>query len=199
MKKIVSMILTLSLLACGMVFFSACGTDEDPVSVVISVKDFGDITVELYPKYAPITVKNFLKLVDEEFYDGLTFHRVIEGFMIQGGDPNGDGTGGSATKIKGEFTSNGVDNPLVHSRGAISMARSNDPDSASSQFFICHENCTSLDGSYAVFGMVTAGMEVVDAIAKVEVDYNNNPYNPEQSVPVEKIIIESIRRVEDKK
>ena len=200
MKRFISLLLTLSLLACGMVFFSGCGAeDTKPVSVVISVKDYGDITVELYPKYAPITVKNFLKLVDEEFYDGLTFHRVIKDFMIQGGDPMGNGSGSSATKIKGEFTSNGVDNPLKHSRGAISMARGNDPDSASCQFFICHQVCATLDGSYAVFGMVTSGMDVVDAIAEVEVEYNDNPYYPEQSVPVENIIIESIRRVEASK
>ncbi len=200
MKKIISLLLSLTLLACTLLCFASCGKeDAEPVSVVISVKDYGDITVELYPKYAPITVKNFLKLVDEEFYDGLTFHRVIKDFMIQGGDPNGDGTGGSPDKIKGEFTSNGVDNPLKHSRGAISMARSNDPDSASCQFFICHQVCATLDGSYAVFGMVTSGMDVVDAIAEVEVEYNDNPYYPEQSVPVENIIIESIRRAEAKK
>lgn len=200
MKKCISLLLSLTLLACTLLCFASCGEENtDPVSVVISVKDFGDITVELYPKYAPITVKNFLKLVDEEFYDGLTFHRVIKDFMIQGGDPNGDGSGGSPDKIKGEFPNNGVDNPLKHSRGAISMARSPyDLDSASSQFFICHQNCASLDGDYAVFGMVTAGMDVVDAIAEAEVEYNDNPYSPELSSPVETIVIESIRRVEAK-
>ena len=114
----------------------------------------------------PITVANFCKLANEGFYDGLTFHRVIEGFMIQGGDPNGDGTGGSDATIKGEFTANGVENPLSHVRGTISMARSSAYDSASSQFFIMHKTNTSLDGQYAAFGNVTSGIEVVDAIAQ---------------------------------
>ena len=196
MKKTFSLLLAVLMLASTLLCFASCGEDADPVSVVISVKDYGDITVELYPKYAPITVENFLDLVDQKFYDGLSFHRVIEGFMIQGGDPKGDGTGGSGKPIKGEFTSNGVDNPLMHSRGAISMARTNDPDSATSQFFICHQNCSTLDGKYAVFGMVTSGIEVVDAIAAIEVTYN--AFGSEQSVPVEKVIIKSIRRVEAK-
>ena len=136
----------------------------------IEVKDYGTITVGLDANAAPITVANFKKLVNEGFYDGLTFHRIISDFMIQGGDPNGDGTGGSNETIKGEFTSNGVNNSLKHTRGAISMARSQSNDSASSQFFIVHKtsenNTRSLDGKYACFGYVTNGMEVVDKICE---------------------------------
>ena len=137
---------------------------------VIEVKDYGTITVGLDANAAPITVENFKKLVNEGFYDGLTFHRIISNFMIQGGDPNGDGTGGSSQTIKGEFISNGVNNTLKHTRGAISMARSQSNDSASSQFFIVHQtsdsNSRSLDGKYACFGYVTEGMEVVDKICE---------------------------------
>ena len=134
----------------------------------IEVQGYGTIKVGLDANAAPITVANFKKLVNEGFYNGLTFHRIISGFMIQGGDPNGDGTGDSSEKIKGEFTANGVNNNLKHTRGAISMARSSENDSASCQFFIVHEtsstNSRSLDGKYACFGYVTEGMEVVDAI-----------------------------------
>jgi len=133
--------------------------------VEIDVKDYGVIKVELDPTYAPITVDNFLTLAESGFYDGLTFHRIIEGFMIQGGDPRGNGTGGSDVNIKGEFSNNGVNNPLSHKRGVISMARSGDPNSASSQFFIMHEDNAGLDGSYAAFGNVTEGMDIVDKIA----------------------------------
>ncbi len=132
----------------------------------IEVEGQGTIEVALNANVAPITVANFCRLANEGFYDGLTFHRVIEGFMIQGGDPNGDGTGGSGQNIKGEFTQNGVSNPISHVRGTISMARSSDFDSASSQFFIMHATNTSLDGKYAAFGNVTSGLEVVDAIAE---------------------------------
>lgn len=135
-------------------------------TAVIDVKDYGKITVELKPDIAPITVGNFKKLVSEHFYDGLTFHRIMEGFMIQGGDPLGNGTGGSDETIVGEFSQNGFENTLSHTRGVISMARSNDPNSASSQFFIVHEDSTFLDGQYASFGVVTEGMDVVDKIAK---------------------------------
>lgn len=134
--------------------------------VTIEVEGYGTIECALNANVAPITVANFCKLANEGFYDGLTFHRVIEGFMIQGGDPNGDGTGGSDATIKGEFTANGVENPLSHVRGTISMARSSAYDSASSQFFIMHKTNTSLDGQYAAFGNVTSGIEVVDAIAQ---------------------------------
>ncbi|MDO5136723.1 MAG: peptidylprolyl isomerase, partial [Eubacteriales bacterium] len=132
----------------------------------IEVKDYGTIQVELDGDQAPLTVANFIKLVKGGFYDGLTFHRIIEGFMIQGGDPLGNGTGGSDENIKGEFASNGVKNDISHTRGTISMARASDPNSASSQFFIMHQDGTYLDGEYAAFGHVTEGMDVVDAICK---------------------------------
>ena len=134
--------------------------------VEISVEDFGVMEVELDADSAPITVTNFCKLANEGFYDGLTFHRIISGFMVQGGDPDGNGMGGSDETIKGEFSDNGVENTLSHTRGAISMARSQNMNSASSQFFIVHEDSTYLDGSYAVFGYVTEGIEVVDALAE---------------------------------
>lgn len=137
--------------------------------------DGGIIKIKLYPDVAPITVANFEKLVKEGFYDGLIFHRVINGFMIQGGDPTGTGMGGSPDNIKGEFASNGVTNNLSHTRGTISMARSMVKDSASSQFFIVHEDSTYLDGEYAAFGIVTEGMEVVDRIAGVDTDMRDKP------------------------
>ena len=133
--------------------------------VTITMDDGGVITLELYPNIAPETVNNFVSLVNKGFYDGLSFHRIIPGFMIQGGDPKGDGTGGSKKTIKGEFSQNGVDNTLSHTRGTISMARSSDYNSASSQFFIMQDDDTSLDGQYAAFGKVTKGMDVVDKIA----------------------------------
>ena len=142
--------------------------------IEINVKDYGTIFVELNGDSAPITVANFMDLAEQGFYDGLTFHRIISGFMIQGGDPMGNGMGGSEREIKGEFSSNGVENDLSHTRGAISMARSQMKDSASSQFFIVHEDSTFLDGEYACFGYVTDGMEVVDAICKdTQVEDNN--------------------------
>ena len=143
--------------------------------VKIEMMDGGVITLELDATAAPITVANFEKLVKEGFYDGLIFHRVIKDFMIQGGDPTGTGMGGSDEKIKGEFLVNGVQNALSHQRGVISMARSNNPDSASSQFFICHADSTYLDGSYAAFGKVIAGMETVDKIANVQTDMSDRP------------------------
>lgn len=134
--------------------------------VEIDVKDYGTITLELDADTAPVTVTNFLNLAEEGFYDGLTFHRIISGFMIQGGDPDGNGSGGSDQEIKGEFSENGVENNISHVRGVISMARSNLPDSASSQFFIVHEDSTFLDGEYAAFGHVTEGIEIVDKICE---------------------------------
>ena len=147
---------------------------QGTVMVQMDIANYGVIYLELYPETAPITVANFVKLAKEGFYDGLTFHRIISGFMIQGGDPNGNGTGGSSERIKGEFSQNGVDNPLKHERGVISMARSSQPDSASSQFFIMHEDAPHLDGAYAAFGRVISGIEVVDAIcdATPVIDYN---------------------------
>ncbi len=138
--------------------------DSEPITAVITVENYGQITLELYPDVAPKTVQNFVDLAQSGFYDGLTFHRVMSGFMIQGGDPLGNGTGGSANKIKGEFSANGVKNELSHTRGVISMARSQLYDSASSQFFIVHQTSAHLDGKYAAFGRVTAGMDVVDKI-----------------------------------
>ena len=135
----------------------------------------GVIDIELYPDVAPITVANFEKLVKEGFYDGLIFHRVIAGFMIQGGDPLGTGMGGAKEKIKGEFAINGVGNDLSHERGVISMARSQNPNSASSQFFICHADCSFLDGQYAAFGKVVSGMETVDEIASIPTDPYDRP------------------------
>ena len=135
----------------------------------------GDICAELYPDVAPVTVKNFTDLIKRGFYDGLTFHRVIAGFMIQGGCPKGDGTGGPGYHIKGEFAANGVKNALKHTRGVLSMARAMDPDSAGSQFFIMHADAPHLDGQYAAFGKVTSGMDAVDAIAAVRTDYYDRP------------------------
>lgn len=142
--------------------------------VTIDVQDYGTISLELDADTAPISVTNFINLANEGFYDGLTFHRIISGFMIQGGDPNGNGTGGSEKTIKGEFSANGVENDISHVRGVISMARANDPDSGSSQFFIVHEDSTSLDGQYAAFGHVTEGMDVVDAICEAVPVQDNN-------------------------
>ena len=145
----------------------------------------GEIKAELYPDVAPVTVKNFVDLIKKGFYNGLTFHRVIEGFMIQGGCPKGNGTGGPGYCIKGEFRANGVKNDLKHERGVLSMARAMDPDSAGSQFFIMHETSPHLDGQYAAFGKVTDGMNVVDRIASVRTDFNDRP--------LEKVVINEMR------
>ncbi|HIT89917.1 MAG TPA: peptidylprolyl isomerase [Candidatus Merdenecus merdavium] len=167
------------------------GCKKKSSMVEIDVQDYGIIKVELDPDTAPITVKNFLKLANEGFYDGLTFHRIIEGFMIQGGDPLGDGTGGSKETIKGEFSDNGVKNEISHKRGTISMARSSDFDSASSQFFIVHEDSTFLDNQYAAFGHVVEGMDIVDEIAKnVPVEDSNGTTLPENQP-----VIHSIKEV----
>ncbi|MGN0691442.1 MAG: peptidylprolyl isomerase [Oscillospiraceae bacterium] len=143
--------------------------------VVIEMENGKKIKLELYPDAAPITVENFEGLVKSGFYDGLIFHRVIEDFMIQGGDPEGTGMGGSGKNIKGEFAANGVKNPIKHTRGVISMARSMMPNSASSQFFIMHKDAPHLDGSYAAFGKVVEGIEVVDEIATTKTDRNDRP------------------------
>ncbi len=195
LKKIFCM--TFALLLC-IPLLASCAKDENLAKVdlvddqtdlvAIQVKEFGTIIVELDPDAAPITVENFKKLVSDGFYDGLIFHRVIKDFVIQGGDPLGNGRGGSDENIKGEFALNGVSNPLKHERGTISMARSGDPNSASSQFFICHQTnrqTTGLDGSYAAFGTVLYGMEVVDAIAEVQTNMNDKPLNP--------VVIDSIQ------
>ncbi|MBQ4382943.1 MAG: peptidylprolyl isomerase [Firmicutes bacterium] len=156
----------------------------------ITIKDYGTVTVELDANAAPITVANFVKLSESGFYDGLTFHRIMEGFMAQGGDPEGTGYGGSDETIKGEFAVNGVKNPLSHTRGTISMARSSmSYDSASSQFFIVHQDATFLDGQYAAFGHVTEGMDVIDKICTDARPIDNNGTIPAEAQPV----IESIR------
>jgi len=156
----------------------------------ITIKDYGTITVALDAKTAPITVENFKALADSGFYDGLTFHRIMEGFMMQGGDPNGNGTGGSDKEIKGEFAYNGHENPLSHVRGAISMARSSAYDSGSSQFFIVHKDSTFLDGQYAAFGYVTEGMDIVDAICTAaEPTDNNGSIAPDAQPVIETIVV----------
>ena len=143
------------------------------------MKNGDTMKLELYPEAAPITVENFLKLVEQGFYDGLIFHRVIPEFMIQGGDPQGTGMGGAKDKIKGEFIANGVNNPIKHTRGVISMARSQMPNSASSQFFIMHKDAPHLDGQYAAFGKVVEGIETVDKIAAVKTDFTDRPLEPQ--------------------
>lgn len=156
--------------------------------VEITVKDYGTIKVELDADTAPVTVTNFISLAKEGFYDGLTFHRIISGFMIQGGDPQGNGTGGSDHTIRGEFSANGVKNSISHKRGVISMARAQDYDSASSQFFIMHKDSDSLDGDYAAFGHVTEGMEVVDKICEdTEVEDRNGTVTPENQPVIESV------------
>lgn len=158
---------------------SAFERSEDVSNFVRIVMDSGaSIVLELYPEKAPITVENFQNLVAEKFYDGLIFHRVIDGFMIQGGDPEGTGMGGAENKIKGEFASNGVENDLQHARGVLSMARSQDPNSASSQFFICQADSFFLDGDYAAFGEVREGLEEVDRIAKLAKNAQDRPDEP---------------------
>ncbi|MCC8135614.1 MAG: peptidylprolyl isomerase [Ruminococcus sp.] len=147
--------------------------------VIIEMENGKQIKIELYPDIAPITCENFEKLVKSGFYDGLTFHRIIPGFMIQGGCPKGNGTGGPGWSIKGEFSSNGVKNSLRHTRGVVSMARSMKPDSAGSQFFIMHDDAPHLDGQYAAFGKGIEGMDVVDEIAEVPTDYSDKPVQPQ--------------------
>lgn len=157
-------------------------------TVTMTVKGFGDIVLELDTAAAPNTVKNFLSLANDGFYDGLIFHRVISGFMIQGGDPDGNGTGGPGYSIKGEFSANGVDNPIKHVPGVISMARSPEMDSAGSQFFIVQGDADYLDGEYAAFGKVVSGMEVVEQIAAVATDSLDKP---EEDVVIEKVVIDA--------
>jgi len=221
MKKLISLLLLISMMIC----FGSCSDSGDTTStsgtknsgttettedgltkavpvaeseivmVEMKIKDFGTIKLELYKDTAPITVANFVKLVSEGFYDGLTFHRIYSGFMIQGGDPNGNGTGGSSETIKGEFASNGIENPISHKRGVISMARSTAKNSASSQFFIMHADSDFLDGNYAAFGKVVEGMEVVDKIAAVECDYSYTDQN--YTTPKNPPVIEYAKVIED--
>ena len=190
MKRLLTGLLGAALVICAFTGCSKSGEVSGTVKAIMTVENFGDITLELYPDKAPITVQNFVDLAESDFYDGLTFHRIISGFMIQGGDPEGNGTGGSGKNIKGEFTANGVENDLSHVRGVISMARGTSYDSASSQFFICNGDATSLDGDYAAFGKVVEGMDVVDAIAAVEVKLNSSG---EMAMPVDPPVIKDIK------
>ncbi len=183
MKRLISLSLALLLLAALPLALSSCG---DRPRVEIEVRNFGTIVVELDPSAAPKTVANFKKLVSEGFYDGSCFHRVIEGFMIQGGQ---SATGERADTIVGEFASNGHNNSIKHERGVISMARATNPDSASSEFFIMHEDAPHLDGEYAAFGRVVEGMDVVDAIAEIPTYYKSYYY---QSYPTTDVVIERI-------
>ena len=179
--RMIKRILAFALAAVCLVLAAGCakkdgGNQGETVMVEITMENGGVIRLELYPDIAPVTVENFTTLADEGFYDGLIFHRVIENFMIQGGDPTGTGYGDPNQKtIKGEFAVNGVQNPISHVRGVISMARSQNYNSASSQFFIVHKDATYLDGQYAAFGRVTEGMDVVDAIAETATDGSDRP------------------------
>lgn len=171
-------------------------TEEEPTVnnnpiVTITMQDGGVMKLELYPDVAPNTVKNFISLANSGFYDGLTFHRIYAGFMIQGGDPDGNGGGDPGYSIKGEFKANGVNNTLSHKRGVISMARAQNPDSAGSQFFIMHADGDFLDGQYAAFGMLIEGFDTLDALAATPTTYN--PYTGEKSVPLEPVVMESVR------
>lgn len=198
-RKIILVVLAILIL-----FISGCEKDKKEEkknmlngkhNVEIHVKDYGTIELELDADIAPITVTNFIHLVKDGFYDGLTFHRIMKGFMMQGGDPEGTGMGGSEETIKGEFSANGISNTLSHVRGVISMARSQDFDSASSQFFIVHEDSTFLDGKYAGFGKVTNGMDIVDKICDEAKPTDDNGTISREEQPT----IESITYVEDKK
>lgn len=193
---IIVALLAIGMLAAGAMLLVGSSKDETTFTathyVQIEVQDYGTITAELYGNEAPITVANFLKLANEGFYDGLTFHRIISDFMIQGGDPAGNGTGGSDERIKGEFSANGVNNPIPHERGVLSMARSNAYDSASSQFFIMHEEASYLDGQYAAFGKVLSGIEIVDAICANTPVIDGNGTVTAANQP----IITSIRQIE---
>ena len=190
MKKIIPALmaaLCLALTACGQTPADASASAAEPIgkyTAVIDIADYGAITLELDGDSAPLTVANFVKLAKDGFYDGLTFHRIMDGFMMQGGDPNGNGTGGSDETIPGEFSANGCDNPISHTRGTISMARASDPNSASSQFFICQADSTFLDGNYAAFGHVTEGMDVVDAICADAQPTDDNGTIPPEAQPV---------------
>ena len=196
-KKIIAIlsaaILTLTFCGCSKrqsEFDSDTDSGYGTHHAVITIKDYGDIKLVLDGDTAPITVKNFVELAKSGFYDGLTFHRIIKGFMIQGGDPKGNGTGGSDKTIRGEFSKNGVENNISHKRGVISMARLQDNNSASSQFFIMHKDGDYLDGSYAAFGHVTDGMDVVDKIAEnTPVTDSNGTVSKENQPIIEKIVI----------
>lgn len=191
MKKFLTVTASIMLALTMLTALSACGNNNTQTKhdkVKVEMQGGGTFVIELYPEYAPETVANFKSLVNDGFYNGLTFHRIVDGFMAQGGDPEGTGMGGSEKTVKGEFSSNGFkQNTLSHTRGVISMARSNNPDSASSQFFICYDDASFLDGQYAAFGKVVEGMEVVDGFLKVERTANSMG---EKASPVTPIVME---------
>ena len=191
MKKICLSIMMMLLLV-GCANESAQAPTGDTKLVKMEIENYGDVTIELYEDVAPKTVENFLNLVEEGFYDGLTFHRIIDGFMVQGGDPEGTGFGGAENTIVGEFSNNGFQNVLKHEEGVISMARSNDPDSASSQFFIMVASAPHLDGNYAAFGKVIEGMDLIHQIAKDANPVDNNG----TILPEEQPVMKSIKIVE---
>lgn len=185
MKKYIKYVVILILFIVLIIGLNWKGNDNNIITATIKIKDYGNIKLELDRDTAPITVDNFVKLSKEGFYDNLTFHRIIDGFMIQGGDPNKNGTGGSNKTIKGEFKNNGVNNKISHTRGVISMARSSDNNSASSQFFIMQKDNTYLDGEYAAFGKVTSGIEIVDKIVNDVSKYGDgNGLIPEDKQPI---------------
>ena len=188
MRKYGKLLIILGIIIFFVVGLAWPGNDKllkGKYNIEISFKDYGVMKLELDADTAPITVTNFIKLIEDKFYDGLTMHRIIDGFMIQGGDPSGDGSGGSNETIKGEFSSNGVDNEISHVRGVISMARSNNVNSASSQFFIVHKDSTHLDGSYAAFGKVIEGIEIVDTIVKKTNEFgDDNGLIPKDKQPI---------------
>ena len=177
MKKIIALVLTIFAITicCGCAGNSSADPYEATHTGSIILEDGRTISFELYGNAAPKSVENFVNLCDDGFYDGITFHRVVENFVIQAGDPTATGTGGSDVAVKGEFSANGVENPISHKRGVISMARAQNPNSASSQFFICHADAEFLDGEYAAFGYVTEGMDVVDRIAGEPTDFRDKP------------------------
>lgn len=187
MKRLLALLLGICLLFCVSCSKSLEKLKQEYITVKIEVRDFGTMTLRLYPEIAPKTVDHFIGLVDEGFYDGLIFHRIIQGFMIQGGDPTGTGYGlPNQATVKGEFDDNNFKNPLKHTRGVISMARSGSYNSATSQFFICHKDSHHLDGQYAAFGELVEGFEVLDAIASVETGASDRPVS---SVIIEKIYV----------
>ena len=203
MKKMLNRSLIFILALAMLTALSACGNDKAQTTqakrdkVKVEMQGGGSFVIELYPEYAPETVANFKSLVSDGFYDGLTFHRIVDGFMAQGGDPEGTGMGSSEKTIKGEFAANGFKkNTLSHTRGVISMARSNNFDSASSQFFICYDDASFLDGQYAAFGKVVEGMDVVDGFLKVERTANSMG---EKATPVTPVVMEKVTIISDDK
>lgn len=187
-RRFVSILLSALTAITAMTAFTACGKEDE------KEKSGGKFIITLYPDVAPITCENFQKLVEDKFYDGLTFHRVIEDFMAQGGAPKDDGTGEDTPTIKGEFIANGVNNTIAHTRGVVSMARTNDYNSASSQFFICYDTASHLDGNYAAFGLVTEGMDVVDGFLEIE---RTMGADGSLSSPVTPITIKTARMIEN--